>query len=68
VVLIAGHDPLRDEGLSYAHSLQAAGVAVTVRHYPEMPHGFLLFGRYLDRAKEAIADVGADLSAGLGER
>jgi acetyl esterase len=68
VVIIAGHDPLRDEGLSYAHSLAAAGVPVTVRQYPEMPHGFLLFGRYLDRAKEAIADAGADLAAGLGAR
>jgi acetyl esterase len=68
IVLTAGHDPLRDEGLGYAHALQAAGVPVTLRHYPEMPHGFLLFGRYLDRAREAIADVGADLAAGLSAR
>jgi acetyl esterase len=68
VVLTAGHDPLRDEGLSYAQALQAAGVPATVRHYPEMPHGFLLYGRYLDRAREAIAGLGTDLAAALNTR
>jgi acetyl esterase len=65
VVITAGHDPLRDEGLAYAEALRSAGVPATVRHYPEMPHGFLLFGRYLDRAGEAITELGAQLSAGL---
>lgn len=64
-VITAGHDPLRDEGLAYAGALRSAGVPVTVHHYPEMPHGFLLFGRYLDRTGEAIADLGAGLAAGL---
>jgi acetyl esterase len=65
VVVIAGRDPLRDEGIVYAQALQAAGVPTTVHSHPEMPHGFLLFGRYLDRADEVIAEVGAALAEGL---
>jgi len=68
LVVTAGHDPLRDEGLAYAQALRAAGVPTAARHYPEMPHGFLLFGRYLDRAREVITDLGAELGAGLGAR
>jgi acetyl esterase len=65
VVVIAGRDPLRDEGMAYAHALQAGGVPTALYHYPEMPHGFLLFGRYLDRAPEVINAVGAALARGL---
>ena len=67
VVVIAGRDPLRDEGLAYAGALAAAGVAVSVRQDPEMPHGYLLFGRYLDRAGEAIAEVGAAVAGALAQ-
>jgi acetyl esterase len=66
VVVTAGHDPLRDEGLAYAEALRSAGVPATVRHYPEMPHGFLLYGRYLDLAGEAVTELGAELGASLG--
>jgi acetyl esterase len=65
VMVIAGRDPLRDEGLAYAEVLRAAGVPVSVHQAPEMPHGFLLFGRYLDRTGEVIAEVGAALAQAL---
>jgi acetyl esterase len=39
-VLCAGLDPLRDEGLDYAHRLTAAGVAVELLLVPSIPHGF----------------------------
>jgi acetyl esterase len=68
VVVTAGQDPLRDEGLAYAHALQAAGVTTLARHYREMPHGFLLYGRYLDRAREVITELGTALGASLGVR
>jgi len=67
VMVIAGRDPLRDEGLAYAEALRAAGVPVSVHLDPEMPHGFLLFGRYLDRTGEVIAEVGAALAEALAD-
>ncbi len=67
LMVIAGRDPLRDEGLAYAEALRAAGVPVSVYQGAEMPHGFLLFGRYLDRTGEVIAEVGAALAKALAQ-
>jgi acetyl esterase len=39
-ILCAGLDPLRDEGLNYAHRLTEAGVAVELHLVPSIPHGF----------------------------
>jgi acetyl esterase/lipase len=39
-VLCAGLDPLRDEGLNYAHRLTEAGVPVELHLVPSIPHGF----------------------------
>ncbi|MEA2154010.1 MAG: acetyl esterase [Solirubrobacteraceae bacterium] len=41
VVVTAEHDPLRDEGDAYAARLAAAGVLVTQRCEPGLPHGFV---------------------------
>jgi acetyl esterase len=41
IVVVAGHDPLRDEGITYANALEAAGV-VTVRClFDGAIHGFM---------------------------
>ena len=40
---------------------------MSVYQGPEMPHGFLLFGRYLDRTGEVIAEVGAALAKALAQ-
>jgi len=62
-VLTCGFDPLRDEGRAYADRLGAAGVPTTHRSYDDVIHGFLtmLDDPDLDRAREAIDDVVADL-------
>ncbi|MEU6992227.1 alpha/beta hydrolase [Streptomyces sp. NPDC046465] len=56
-LVVAGCDPLRDEGLDYAERLRTAGVAVSLAHCPRMFHGFLGFPELLPDAGEALADV-----------
>jgi acetyl esterase len=58
-VAVAGHDVLRDEGIAYAHALEAAGVPVTLREYEDMTHGFLRWGGVVDRTRELIGELGA---------
>jgi acetyl esterase len=58
IVLVAGSDPLRDEGLAYAEKLAGAGVEVTVLRYDGMIHNFVRFAASIDRADEALAEVG----------
>lgn len=40
-VVLAGHDPLHDEGRAYADRMAAAGVDVDIHTYPDQLHGFL---------------------------
>jgi acetyl esterase/lipase len=57
-IAVAGHDPLRDDGLRYAAALRAAGVAVVVDRYDDMVHGFLRWGGVVHRARELIEALG----------
>jgi acetyl esterase len=57
-ILLAGCDPLRDEGLAYAAHLAAAGVAVDVHVFEGQIHGFLTFGEdVLPTSAEALGVV-----------
>jgi acetyl esterase len=60
LVIVAGHDILRDEGVNYAHKLRGAGVPVTLKEYPAMPHGFINFPRFSRDARPAMAEVVKD--------
>ena len=42
-LVVAGHDPLRDEARAYASRLTEAGVPVTAELHPSLCHGFLRF-------------------------
>ncbi|HTS54437.1 MAG TPA: alpha/beta hydrolase [Burkholderiales bacterium] len=55
LLLVAGYDPLRDEGVDYAKRLIEAGNRVMLVNYEGMIHGFLLWGGVLDAAKRAVA-------------
>ena len=43
-----------------------SSVQVRCREYPDMPHGFLLFGGRLSRAAEGLAEVADEIAGGLG--
>lgn len=65
VLVVAGHDPLRDEALAYAAALQAAGVPVTLLEFGGGIHGFMSMP-ILDIAQTARRRVGTALKAALG--
>ncbi|HVL74820.1 MAG TPA: alpha/beta hydrolase fold domain-containing protein, partial [Noviherbaspirillum sp.] len=54
-VLVAGYDPLRDEGCQYAQRLSAAGNRCTLVNFERQIHGFITMGRVIDEAHDAVA-------------
>ena len=55
LVLTAGYDPLRDEGIAYAQRLSEAGVRASLLSFERQIHGFITMGRVIDEANEAVA-------------
>ncbi|MCG2592467.1 alpha/beta hydrolase [Ramlibacter sp. XY19] len=64
-VLTAGYDPLRDEGLQYAHALSAAGTRSTLVNFERQIHGFITMGRVLDEANAAVQLCASQLRQAL---
>ncbi|BBX01741.1 esterase [Mycolicibacterium moriokaense] len=62
IVVVAGHDPLRDEGLAYGDALENAGVATTRLAFDGGVHGFMTMPM-LDLAQQARKQVCAQLGA-----
>lgn len=58
-VVVAGFDPLRDEGIDYAEAMRAAGVPVTLERAGSMIHGFLNMGLISPAAREYVSRIGA---------
>ncbi|PRC46398.1 esterase, partial [Mycobacterium sp. ITM-2017-0098] len=61
VMVLIGHDPLRDEAMAYAGALEAAAVPVTRCEFDGAVHGFMtmpmldLCGRARSAAAAALA-------------
>ena len=55
LVLTAGYDPLRDEGLQYAQKLTEAGNRATLVCFERQIHGFITMGKVLDEANTAVS-------------
>ena len=66
-VLIAGNDPLRDEGEAYAMALKAAGVSVVLREFEGQIHGFITLGKVVPQAGQAMAEMGVALKLAFGQ-
>jgi acetyl esterase len=63
LVMTAEFDPLRDEGIAYAHKLKSAGVDVEHIHADDQMHGFLLLDRAVAKAGALIDRLADALSA-----
>ena len=66
LVLTAGYDPLRDEGLAYAQRLTEAGTRATQLCFERQIHGFITMGRVIAEANDAVRLCAAALRAALG--
>jgi acetyl esterase len=58
-IMLAGHDPLQDEGSEYATALAAAGVPVSTHRFESLAHGFLRFTGPVAAARAAATAVAA---------
>jgi acetyl esterase len=65
-IVLAGFDPLRDEGRAYAQRLRAADVPVTVAFHPGLVHGFLHLTGAVDAARIALVEASHVLHEALG--
>ncbi|KAL6249772.1 hypothetical protein RBB50_003627 [Rhinocladiella similis] len=65
LVFVAGHDPLRDEALKYAETLEEKDVEVQLFIYPGVPHGFAAIWE-LDASKRFAEDFRRGLNGWLG--
>ena len=64
-VAVAGHDPLRDDGVRYAELLADAGVDVELHNATTLVHGYLGYAGVVPAATEATARGLAALRAAL---
>ncbi|WP_298927046.1 alpha/beta hydrolase [uncultured Ramlibacter sp.] len=62
---LAECDPLVDEGLLYADTLRAAGVAVQLEIYRGVTHEFIKMGRAIPEARQAHGDAARALAEAL---
>ena len=64
-VLVAEHDPLRDEGIDYAKKLVEAGVPTELHLFPGTFHGFDLVGARTRIGRRALEEQAAALRHAL---
>lgn len=65
IVVVAGFDPLHDEGVAYAERLSAAGSTSEVQSYPSMIHGFSTLFALTPAAEASVDTALASLAAQL---
>jgi acetyl esterase len=64
-IAVAGHDPLRDDGIKYAELLSAAGVPVTLDNDETLVHGYLAYAAVVPATTAAMDRGLAALRAAL---
>jgi acetyl esterase len=66
-IAVAGHDPLRDDGVRYGELLAAAGVPVEVHNAETLVHGYVGYAGVVPAATDALDRGLAALRAGLAQ-
>ncbi len=56
-LLTVGHDPLMDEGQSYAAALKEQNCSLVQRHYLACMHGFIAFSGVCQEARKAVDEA-----------
>ncbi|TDP48977.1 alpha/beta hydrolase [Zavarzinia compransoris] len=64
-LVLAGFDPLQDQGQAYGEALAAAQVPVNVLMYESLIHGFIAFPGTVPAADRAMREMAASLRRGL---
>lgn len=64
-LLVAEHDPLRDEGIDYAKKLVAAGIPTELHLFPGTFHGFDLIGARTRIGRQALEEQASALRHAL---
>ena len=67
LLISAGFDPIRDDGLDYVCRLRAAGVPVELLHYAGQFHGFLNFDVVLAAGGDALQRISAALARAFAD-
>lgn len=57
LIIVAGHDPVRDDGFAYAEALKEAGAEAEVIEYPGQIHAFMSLTKILPQGNQAISDA-----------
>lgn len=65
LILLAEHDPLREEGRQLAENMKASGVHVKTVVYKDVVHGFMHMGAVLKQSREAIQEIGTFIKENL---
>ena len=68
LLIVAQHDPLRDEAMAYGEALLAAGNAVTLVEYHGLAHGFISMAGGIGAARLAQQQFAQALRTGLAGR
>ena len=65
LLVLAGHDPLRDEGLAFGNALLAAGTPVQLVEWHGLAHGFIVMAGGIAAARQAQRQFGLALRDAL---
>src|ERR1700730_2574015 len=61
IVIAAEYDPLRDQDLESAKTLEQSGVKMLLLDYPGMVHGFVQLPGFFAEGKEAIEKIAFEI-------